>query len=155
MWVFTIRVAGSPGALLTPGRRWTIFWTPIRRRIPDSQSHVRATSRPIKKPSSPSFFIGREVAPTWIWLSGILRRIGIQKIVHLLPGVSRDPGDPANLIVNTHIASLFPLQIFHLLGFRRRRWSNNKLVVSRRKHDTDGPFRWEGIQMGRNITDGR
>ncbi len=101
------------------------------------------------------FFIGREVARTWLWLSGILRRIGIQKIVHLLPGVSRDPGDPANLIVNTHIASLFPLQIFHLLGFRRRRWSNNKLVVSRRKHDTDGPFRWEGIQMGRNIVDGR
>ena len=91
------------------------------------------------------FFIGREIARTWLWLSGILRRIGIQKIVHLLPGVSRDPADPATLIVNTRIASLFPLQIFHLLGFRRRRWLDNKLVVSRRKHDTDGPFKWKGI----------
>ena len=96
------------------------------------------------------FFIGREIARTWLWLSGILRRIGIQKIVHLLPGVSRDPADPATLIVNTRIASLFPLQIFHLLGFRRRRWAGNKLVVSRRKHDTDGPFKWKG-----DIIDGR
>lgn len=91
------------------------------------------------------FFIGREIARTWLWLSGILRRIGIQNIVHILPGVSRDPADPATLIVNTRIASLFPLQIFHLLGFRRRRWLDNKLVVSRRKHDTDGPFKWKGI----------
>ncbi len=91
------------------------------------------------------FFIGREVARIWLWLSGILRRIGIQKIIHLLPGVSRNPGDPGTLIVNTRIASLFPLQIFHLLGFRRRRWINNKLVVTRRRHDTDGPFRWKGI----------
>lgn len=91
------------------------------------------------------FFIGREIARTWLWLSGILRRIGIQKIVHLLPGVSRDPGDRATLIVNTYVASLFPLQIFHLLGFRRRRWVKNRLVVSRRRHDTDGPFKWKGI----------
>ena len=91
------------------------------------------------------FFIGCEIARTWLWLSGILRRIGIQKIVHLLPGVSRDPADPATLIVNTRIASLFPLQIFHLLGFRRRRWVDNKLVMSRRKHDTDGPFKWKAV----------
>ncbi len=91
------------------------------------------------------FFIGREIARTWLWLSGILRRIGFQRIVHLLPGVSRDPGDPGTLIVNTHVASLFPLQIFHLLGFRRRRWVKNKLVVSRRRHDTDAPFKWKGI----------
>ena len=96
------------------------------------------------------FFIGREIARTWLWLSGILRNIGFQKIVHFLPGVRRDPNDPATLIVNTRVASLFPLQIFHLLGFRRRRWSNNMLVVSRRRHDTDGPFKWKGI-----ATDGR
>ena len=47
------------------------------------------------------------------------------------------------LIVDTNIARLFPLQVFHLLGFRRRRWVGNKLVVSRRKHDTDAPFKWK------------
>lgn len=90
------------------------------------------------------FFIGREISPFWLGLSGILRRIGVQKIVNWLPGVSRDPRDAGTLIVNTRVARIFPLQIFHLLGFRRRRWADNKLIVSRRRHDTDGPFKWKG-----------
>ena len=97
-----------------------------------------------QKQGDDGFFIGREISPFWLWLSGILRRIGIQKIIHILPGVRRDPDDPTTLVVNTQVARLFPLQIFHLLGFRRRRWTNNKLVVSRRKHDTSGPFKWRG-----------
>ncbi len=88
------------------------------------------------------FFIGREISAFWLWLSGVLRGIGVQKVVHLLPGVQRDPNDDGTLIVNTRVARLFPLQVFHLLGFRRRRWVDNKLVVSRRRHDTDDPFRW-------------
>lgn len=97
-----------------------------------------------QKQGNDGFFICRDVSLFWIWLSGILRRIGIQKIVHLLPGVRRSPGDPTELIVNTRIARILPLQIFHLLGFRRRRWVDNKLIVSRRKHDTSGPFKWKG-----------
>ncbi len=95
------------------------------------------------------FFIGRRISPFWLWLSGVLRRAGLQKAVHWLPGVSQDPDDPATLIVNTSVARLFPLQVFHLLGFRRRRWVGNKLVVSRRRHDTTGPFKWEGTSDGR------
>lgn len=90
------------------------------------------------------FFIGREISPFWLWLSGVLRRSGIQNVIHFLPGVRLDPDDPSTLIVNTRVAKIFPLQIFHLLGFRRRRWVNDKLVVSRRKHDTDAPFKWKG-----------
>ena len=96
-----------------------------------------------QKLGNDGYFIGREISPFWLWLSGILRGIGIQKIIQILPGVSRDPNDTATLIVNTRIARLFPLQVFHLLGFRRRRWMQNKLVVSRRKHDTDAPFAWK------------
>jgi succinylglutamate desuccinylase len=95
------------------------------------------------------FFIGREISPFWLWLSGILRRLGIQKMIHILPGVSRVPGDPSTLNVNTAVARVFPLQVFHLLGFRRRRWDGNKLTVSRRKHDTSGPFKWKGEANGR------
>ena len=98
-----------------------------------------------QKLGNDGFFIGREISPFWLWLSGILRGIGIQKVIHVLPGVRRDPDDPGTLIVNTNVARLFPLQIFHLLGFRRRRWVKNKLVVSRRRHDTHAPFKWEGI----------
>lgn len=92
------------------------------------------------------FFIGREISPFWLWLSGIIRNLGVQNIIHILPGVSRDPLDPATLTVNTRWARLAPMQVFHLLGFRRLRWVNNELVVSRRTHDTSGPFRWKGNQ---------
>jgi len=91
------------------------------------------------------FFIGREISRFWLWLSGMLRWIGVQKMIHILPGVKRDPDDHGTLIVDTNVARLFPLQVFHLLGFRRRRWIKNKLVVSRRRHDTDAPFKWKGM----------
>lgn len=95
------------------------------------------------------FFIGHRISPFWLWLSGVLRRIRVQNLIHILPGVHRNSVDPATLIINTSIARLFPLQIFHLLGFRRRRWVNNKLIVSRRRHDTSGPFKWEENLYGR------
>jgi succinylglutamate desuccinylase len=87
------------------------------------------------------FFVGREVAPFWLWLSGVLRRMGIYNFIHFLPGVARSASDPETLKINTRIARFFPLQIFHLLGFRRLRWEANSLVVSRRKYDTAGPVR--------------
>jgi succinylglutamate desuccinylase len=90
------------------------------------------------------FYIGREISPFWLKVSEILRRMGVQNYVHWLPGVRRHERDPSKLIINTHVARIFPLQVFHLLGFRRRRWVGSRLVVSRRKHDTDAPFRWKG-----------
>lgn len=86
------------------------------------------------------YFIGQPVHGFWLWLSGVLRRLGVQNIVHLLPGVSRDARTPETLQIDTRVARFFPLQIFHLLGFRRRRWAGNKLVVTRRRHDTTSPF---------------
>jgi hypothetical protein len=86
------------------------------------------------------FFVGREISPFWLRVSEVMRRCGLQNIMHWLPGVHRDPVEPETLVVNTRVASLFPLQIFHLLGYRKRRWVNNSLVVSRRRHDTRSPF---------------
>ena len=87
------------------------------------------------------FFIGREISPFWIWLSGVLRRMRLGGAMYLLPGVRRLKKDRDTLEVDTQIARFFPLQLFHLLGFRKLRWRENKLVVSRRKHDITGPFR--------------
>ena len=90
------------------------------------------------------FFIGREISPFWLKVSEVLRRSGVQKFVYWLPGVRRDPVEPETLVVNTRVARLFPLQLFHLLGYRKRRWINRHLVVSRRKFDTDSPFARRG-----------
>ena len=86
------------------------------------------------------FFVGREVAPFWLWLSGVFRRLKLQGVMPLLPGVRRTD-DPDTLEINTRVARFFPLQIFHLLGFRRLRWSADRLVVSRRRFDTASPFK--------------
>ncbi|HTH50861.1 MAG TPA: succinylglutamate desuccinylase/aspartoacylase family protein [Pyrinomonadaceae bacterium] len=86
------------------------------------------------------FFIGRPVARFWIVLSEVLRRMKVPNIVERLPGVHADPHDRETLTIDTRVARFFPLQIFHLLGFRRRKWAGKKLVVSRRKHDVKSPF---------------
>src|SRR5262245_31561362 len=83
------------------------------------------------------FFMGREVRPFWLKLSSILRRMGVAEWPHLLPGVRRDPREEGTLIVNTWIARFFPLEVFHLLGYRKRRRRGPYLVVSRRREEFD------------------
>ena len=100
-----------------------------------------------QKLGNDGFFIARAISPFWLWLSGVLRGLGVQRFVHLLPGVRPASDDPATLYVNTRVARLLPLQIFHLLGFRRLRRTGHSLIVSRRRHDTSGPFRWEGDKI--------
>lgn len=97
-----------------------------------------------QKQGDDGFFIGREVAPFWLRLSGILRKLKIGGLVRVLPGVWRHPTDKESLVVNTRVARFFPLQIFHLLGFRKERWRDNQLIVSRRRHDTKSPFKGVG-----------
>lgn len=85
------------------------------------------------------FFLGRKVKLFWLKLSAVLRHCRISNYVHLLPGVRRQSGDDNSFIVNTRIARILPLQVFHLLGFRKRRWSGDVLTVSRRRYDLTGP----------------
>ena len=85
------------------------------------------------------FFLGRDVKRFWLGLSALLRKLKVGHYVHHLPGVRRDPFDENVLIINTHIARILPLQVFHLLGFRRLRWTEKYLVVTRRAYDLVGP----------------
>ena len=85
------------------------------------------------------FFLGRDVKQFWLYLSALLRKLKVGHYIHLLPGVRRDPLEENVLIINTRIAQILPLQILHLLGFRRRRWIDKYLVVSRRCYDLTGP----------------
>jgi len=86
------------------------------------------------------FFLGREVAPFWLRVSELLRKIHLPDFVEWLPGVRKDESAEGVYHVNTKIARLFPLQVFHLLGFRKLRKLDNELIVSRRLHDTESPF---------------
>jgi succinylglutamate desuccinylase len=85
------------------------------------------------------FFLGREVRRFWLTLSALLRKLKAAYYVYLLPGVRRDLVNENVLIVNTRIARILPLQVFHLFGFRRLRWTDKYLLVSRRAYDLVGP----------------
>ena len=92
---------------------------------------------------SDGFFLARDVRPFWLWVSRMLRYARLDRIVHWLPGVKRHPEVRDALIVNPKLARWFTIQIFHLLGFRKRRSIDGQLVVSRRRYDLKPPVRNE------------
>jgi succinylglutamate desuccinylase len=85
------------------------------------------------------FFMSREVDPAWLLLSALLRRLRLSALLPLLPGVRRDRHDREVLVVDTRIARVFPLEIFHLFGYRKLRAAGRELRVSRRRHDLAAP----------------
>jgi succinylglutamate desuccinylase len=79
------------------------------------------------------FFIMREFSGTWLVVSAVLRRLRADALFRLLPGVRRDPDRPGTLVIDRGVARYFALEVFHLLGYRRRRIDGDTLVVSRRR----------------------
>jgi succinylglutamate desuccinylase len=85
------------------------------------------------------FFVAREVRPIWLRLSSALRRARIGRLISLLPGVRRHPTRREVLVVNTRVARFYPLDVFHLFGFRKLRARGDALLVSRRPYDLSPP----------------
>jgi len=85
------------------------------------------------------FFIARPVHVFWLSLSALLRRLRIGVFLTWLPGVHRSGHRGLGLTVDTRVARWFPLEIFHLFGYRKRRQNGNTLVVTRRAFDSDEP----------------
>ncbi len=89
------------------------------------------------------FFIVRPVRPVWLWLSGALRRLSLERVLHLLPGISRHPGYPDGFVVDRRWARWLAPQLFHLLGFRRQ-GRDGRVVVMRRRDSSAGRARGRG-----------
>ncbi|MDA0667283.1 MAG: succinylglutamate desuccinylase/aspartoacylase family protein [Planctomycetota bacterium] len=87
------------------------------------------------------FFLALDVAPAWLTLSRWMRRMRLDRIVHWLPGVSRVKDEPGAIRVNLKVARWATVEIFHLLGFRKRRIHGDYFIVRRRKFDLKGPER--------------
>jgi predicted deacylase len=82
------------------------------------------------------FFIVRQVAPAWLELSTRLRRLRLERLLHLLPGVRRHPELAGSFLVDRRVARFLALDLFHLLGFRRRGTATGcRLLMTRREHD--------------------
>lgn len=77
-----------------------------------------------------AYFLVRPVRPIWLQVSRVLRRLGFERILPLLPGIrcARDRTD--TYVVDRRVARWFVIQLFHLLGYRRIR-TTSKVVVFR------------------------
>lgn len=78
------------------------------------------------------YFLARPVRAFWLGVARWLRWLRLDRIVHWLPGVRRDPEDALTILVDPIIARWFVTEIFHLLGFRRLRQRGARLAFSRR-----------------------
>lgn len=77
------------------------------------------------------FFWGREVSPTRMRVSEVLRHMKLDRFLHLLPGVARDPERPSRLVVEERVAKVYRHDLFHVFGYRRVRKQSMRLTFER------------------------
>lgn len=87
---------------------------------------------------SDGFFLAREVAPFWLKLSAVLRKVQFEKVLTLLPGVNRDAKERHTLIVRKSVAKFLAVEIFHLLGYRTKQRLDDKFRFTKREYDVRG-----------------
>jgi succinylglutamate desuccinylase len=80
------------------------------------------------------YFWGREVSATRLRLSEALRTMKLDRFLHLLPGVTRDPAKPSKLVVNKVAHEVLHPDMFHLLGYRRVRRDAAHVTIERQEH---------------------
>jgi succinylglutamate desuccinylase len=78
------------------------------------------------------FFMGKTVEPFWLRVSAVLRRLHMERLLSLLPGVQENRDGPNTLAVDPKIARFFTLEFFHLLGYRKHVEREKRMVFSRR-----------------------
>jgi len=79
------------------------------------------------------FFLVRPFSAFWLHVSRFLRALGLDRWVHWLPGVRRDPALPGALVANRTVARWYALELFHLLGYRKHLEEDKRLVVIKRE----------------------
>lgn len=88
-----------------------------------------------QKQGDDGFFLGRAVSQLRMRASAVARRLRLDRFLALLPGVRRDPRRRDHLDVDTHVARLYPMEVFHIFGYRKVRQRGEHIEVARRKHD--------------------
>ena len=79
------------------------------------------------------FFIIRKIKPFFLKLSVILRRLRVDGLLVLLPGISWANSEKQILLVNLKTARFLAKPIFHLLGYRNRQLDKAHLKLFNRE----------------------
>lgn len=88
-----------------------------------------------QKQGNDGFFIIREIKKFWLKVSTVLRRMKFHRFIQLLPGVGKYKEMDHTITVNTKVARWYVIELFHLLGFRRKIRNKNRMVFIRRTYD--------------------
>jgi succinylglutamate desuccinylase len=81
------------------------------------------------------FFLVRPVSSFWINVSGLLRRLRVETLLPLIPGIRKHPTLPDHFIAKHTSEHPLLLDALHLFGYRKRRVINGQLIFSRRRPD--------------------
>jgi len=87
------------------------------------------------------FFLARDVRPLWLSLSTLMRRLRLSGLLRMLPGVRRHSDNRDVLIVKNRSSDWYPLELFHMLGFRKMRRKGDDILLIRRRFDLMPPPR--------------
>ena len=79
------------------------------------------------------FFLAREVRPIWLKISAYLRRVRAERLLSLLPGVRRSDPSRNRVEVDRRVARIWPVEVFHLFGYRRILTEGERIVFERRR----------------------
>lgn len=79
------------------------------------------------------YFLIRKIKKRFFALSEIFRKLRIDKVLPLLPGIRWASDKQDMLIVNLNIARFFATQFFHLMGYRSKRQDKNHLIIKNRE----------------------
>lgn len=87
------------------------------------------------------FFVILPIKPFWLRVSYFMRWLHVDQWLTLLPGVKNHPSMISTLVINTRVARIFPLQFFHLMGYRKVKEVRHLLYMTRRRFDFRAPKR--------------
>ena len=92
------------------------------------------------------YFLIRSVPAFFLGLSKILRKLRVDKVFPLLPGVHWMTEDKSKLRIDLKIARFFTTEVLHLFGYRKKERSAEELIVTNReaasKHDAYKKATW-------------
>ncbi len=87
------------------------------------------------------FFQIRAIPPLFLRLSSVMRKMHIDRILPLLPGIRWTSPQREALAVDLRVARFFATQFFHLLGYRNKRIDRNSLIIKNREvHSRDEDY---------------
>ncbi|WP_248724549.1 succinylglutamate desuccinylase/aspartoacylase family protein [Seonamhaeicola sp. ML3] len=86
-----------------------------------------------QKQGSEGFFIVSSIKPFFLKLSAFLRRIRIDGLLIILPGISWLNKNKGTLKVDLKVARFYAKAVFHLLGYRNRHTNKTYLRLNNRE----------------------